>query len=237
MVNTWLNNAQFWLLPGRCVVCSDSSGRNFDLCPACEAELAQPWPCCRHCGLPATANTEFCGYCVRERFSFTRCIALSPYQPPIDRLIARLKYQRHLSCGKVLGQLLARHLEQQYRDDSRPDTILPVPLHWARQWRRGFNQADYLAAILGSAMDIPLQRTSLARTRATHTQQGMNRRERQRNLRQVFDVARPLSGRHIALVDDVVTTGSTANLLSAALLKHGAERVDVWCLARTPAKG
>lgn len=234
MVNSWLNNIQFMLLPGRCILCRASSGRDSDLCSDCEAELSRPWPHCRHCGLPNTINSEFCGHCSREHFSFERCIALAPYQHPLDHLVTGLKYQRRMAAGKVLAQLLAHKVSQQYHQDDWPQVLIPVPLHWRRQWRRGFNQAHYLAAILAAQLELPLQARCLVRRDATHSQQGMDRRQRRRNLRHAFSVIEPPAHSHIALIDDVVTTGTTSNLLCKQLLKHGATRVDVWCLGRTP---
>ncbi len=235
MVYTWLNNIQFAILPGRCVCCRGASARNMDLCVACDAELSNPWPHCRHCGLPGASDTEFCGHCARGRFSFNCCIALAPYQQPIDSLITRFKYQRRMAAGKVLAQLLVRRLRQHYQHDDWPEALIPVPLHWRRQWQRGFNQAHYLAAVLSTELDIPLQASCLVRSKATPSQQGMDRRQRRQNLRHAFDVIEPPAHSHIALIDDVVTTGTTANLLCEQLLKQGATRVDVWCLARTPA--
>jgi ComF family protein len=138
-----------------------------------------------------------------------------------------------MAAGKVLAQLLARRLRRHYQDDAWPETLIPVPLHWRRQWQRGFNQAHYLAAVLATELDIPLQAACLSRSVATPSQQGMNRRQRRQNLRHAFEVIEPPTHGHIALIDDVVTTGTTANLLCKQLLKQGATRVDVWCLART----
>jgi ComF family protein len=139
-----------------------------------------------------------------------------------------------MAIAKVLAELLSHRLHKHYQHDPRPTLVLPVPLHWRRQWRRGFNQAHFLAAQLSRQLNIPLQSDCLARSHATQPQQGMQRRQRLRNLSHAFNVMASPRGRHIALVDDVVTTGATANLLSRMLLEHGAERVDVWCLARTP---
>ena len=234
MVYSWLNSVQFALLPGRCIVCRASSGRAMDLCTACEHTLIRQWPHCHHCGLPTPGDTEFCGHCVSQHFSFNCCIALAIYQAPVDRLIQRFKYQRRMAIAKVLARLLAHRLRRHYQHNQRPEIVLPVPLHWRRQWRRGFNQAHFLAAQLSRELDIPMQPDCLQRSQATPPQQGMQRRQRLRNLSHAFNVMTTPRGRHIALVDDVVTTGATANLLSRLLLEHGAERVDVWCLARTP---
>ncbi len=234
MVYSWLKNVHYALLPGRCILCRASSGRPMDLCAACELSLSGRWPHCHHCGLPAPGDTEFCGSCLNQGFSFRYCIALAVYQHPVDRLIQLFKYQRRMAIGKVLAELLSHRLLQHYQREPRPDVVIPVPLHWRRQWRRGFNQAHFLAAKLARQLDIPLQSDCLARQQPTSPQQGMPRRQRLRNLRHAFNVAATPRGLHVALVDDVVTTGATADVLCRMLLEHGAEQVDVWCLARTP---
>ena len=234
MVYSWLNNVQRWLLPGRCVVCRGPAGRPVDICAPCEGDLLSPWPRCQHCGLPSNRDTSHCGQCLADAFRFRRCIPLCLYHHPIDQLITEFKHQGQLANGKVLGQLLAQVLAQAYRGSSLPEVILPVPLHWRRQWRRGFNQAHYLAGVVGKQLDIPVRGDILRRSRATPSQQGMDRRQRQRNLSSAFEVQRAGGYRHIALIDDVVTTGSTANILSGCLMDAGVGQVDVWCLARTP---
>lgn len=234
MVYTWLNNIQYAVLPGRCILCRASSHRQLDLCGACEVSLSRPWPHCHHCGLPTPGDTEFCGSCLNQRFYFRTCIALATYGHPVDILIQNFKYRRRLAIGKVLAHLLAQRLRKHYQRDTFPDVVVPVPLHWRRQWRRGFNQAHFLADRLGGQLGIQLQPHCLAREQPTPPQQGMPRDQRLRNLRHAFNVFAAPGGRHVALVDDVVTTGATTNLLCQMLLDHGAEQVDVWCLARTP---
>lgn len=234
MVYSWLNNIQYRLLPGRCILCRGDSGRNMDICPPCEQTLCASWPHCRHCGLPGPTDTAFCGHCSTREQSFNCCIALAPYRQPLDGLITDFKYRRRLSSGVVLAQLLAQRLRNHYLHDSWPGALLPVPLHWRRQWRRGFNQAHFLAAALARELQLPLQANALQRGRHTPSQQGMNRKQRQKNLRGAFTLECAPAARHIALVDDVVTTGTTAGLISELLLDGGATRVDIWCLGRTP---
>ncbi len=233
MVYSWLKNIQFNLLPGRCILCRASSGRQLDLCGACQAILTRPWPHCHHCGLPTPGDTEFCGSCLNQRFCFRYCVALAIYQHPLDKLIHDFKYRRRMAVGKVLAALLSQRLLQHYQREQRPDIVVPVPLHWRRQWGRGFNQAHFLAAHLAHHLHIPLQADCLTRQQPTPPQQGMHRKERLRNLRHAFNVVAAPRGPHIALVDDVVTTGATSNVLCRMLLDHGAQQVDVWCLART----
>lgn len=235
MVYSWLKNIQFALLPGRCIICEGNSRRQLDLCHRCQDLLCATWTRCQHCALPTPQDVDWCGHCTRRPFHFTRCIALAPYRQPIDRLISALKYHHHLAAGKVTASLLAEQIPAQYRGDTLPERLIPVPLHWRRQWRRGFNQAYYLAHRLQDRLDIPLQNHLVTRVRHTPRQTALDRSRRQKNLKKAFRIRHPVPGEHLALVDDVVTTGATANLLAALLLENGASRVDVWCLARTAA--
>jgi ComF family protein len=115
-----------------------------------------------------------------------------------------------------------------------PDLILPVPLHATRLRERGYNQAAEIARTVGRELSIPVDLRSCARVLATTPQSGLEQKARRRNVRGAFRVVRSPGADRIAILDDVVTTGSTVSELSKALLKAGAERVDVWAAARTP---
>ena len=145
-------------------------------------------------------------------------------------LVAGLKFHDRLAGGRLLGELLARHLL--VRGGPLPELILPIPLHPRRLRQRGFNQALELALPLGRRLGVPLDRHSCRRNRATQPQTELDLKQRRRNLRNAFALAGPLPARHIALVDDVVTTGSTSNELARLLKRAGAERVEVWAAAR-----
>lgn len=234
MVYQWLQLAQRQLLPGRCILCQAATGRPRDICAPCEADLLSPRPACRHCGLPTPAAAPSCGACAARPFAFARCVPLGCYTAPLDRLIGRFKYRRQPAAGRVLAELLIPRVLEHYGAESLPEALLPVPLHWWRQWRRGFNQAHLLARYLGEPLDLPVAGSCLRRTRPTPRQQALDRRQRQANLRGAFALRGPPPALHLALVDDVVTTGATADSLARLLRAAGAERVDVWCLARTP---
>jgi ComF family protein len=234
LVYTWLKNAQYLLLPGTCLLCRAPSRRQSDLCAPCEDALCVDWHSCRHCGLPSPVAVSYCGRCSARPHAFDRCVALGPYQPPLSTLINRYKHHRGLAEGRVLAELLAGRIPTLYQGDALPRQLVPVPLHWRRQWLRGFNQADLLARRLGSRLQIATDGHCLQRARATPRQQGLGRRRRQANLRGAFLLRAPPGASHVALVDDVVTTGATADALAGLLLAAGCQRVDVWCLARTP---
>jgi ComF family protein len=155
---------------------------------------------------------------------------------PVDSLIAAFKYRNQLTSGRLLSQLLLAEICRRYADQPLPEIIVPVPLHWRRQWRRGFNQSQCVASYLGAQLSIPVQLRRIQRIRRTPTQQGLNKPQRQRNLKRAFRVTKPFSGETIALIDDVMTTGTTCAEISRELLKAGAGEVHIWALARTPVR-
>lgn len=191
---------------------------------------------CQRCALPLQTAAEFCGECLQRWPAFDACRVAFPYAPPVGQLISQFKHHRNLTFGAALTRVLASQLRDELKrsQDSRPDFVSPVPLNWRRLLWRGFNQAHFIAAHLAADLKLPL-RNCAKRVKPTTQQQSLSRKQRLRNLRQVFVVdASLVAGKHIALVDDVVTTGATAEALSRGLKKAGAARVDVWALARTP---
>jgi len=155
---------------------------------------------------------------------------LADYAPPLDRLIQQLKFNQKLHLARLLGTLMARDIRQQAL--TLPDLLLPVPLHKQRLQQRGYNQALEIARILARALNVKLDLHCCVRHKATREQTGLPAQQRKTNLQGAFQVRRDVQGKHIAIVDDVMTTGSTVTELSKALLQQGAKRIDVWVCAR-----
>jgi ComF family protein len=161
---------------------------------------------------------------------FDAAQALFLYQPPVDRLIQNLKYHRQLSLARVLGNLLAKHLDANMT--IRPDILVPVPLHPARLRERGYNQSLELARIVARRFDLPLTTHAVKRVRATPPQTTLTSSERRRNVRNAFHTVSNFSGKRVAIIDDVMTSGHTANALAKCLRRAGAINVMVWVVAR-----
>lgn len=259
-----IRTLSFYLFPASCLLCRENTNRLFDLCQYCEANLPYNQPSCSQCGLPLpkvllhqsvlyqeaplamTAKLMetsifnevlLCGACIARAPKFDRCLAPLLYDIPVNQLISRFKYQGQLIYGAVLAEIFLRFLQIYYVGSSqrpRPELIVPVPLHWKRQLLRGFNQSQWLAEYLGQHLYIPVNHRLLKRIRNTPPQQGLSRQQRKRNLTGAFKVKDSIAGKHIVLVDDVVTTGSTVSELAQLLKKAGASKVEIWCLARTP---
>ncbi|MDQ7983375.1 ComF family protein [Pseudomonas sp. G34] len=230
-----------WLkIKQTCLLCDERVDTPLPLCAGCEAEL--PWlgAHCQVCALPLAVEGLTCGSCLKRPPPFGRVEAPWSYAFPVDALINRFKHQARWPIGRLLGDLLAGHLAHAFNDGlPRPDLLLPVPLSPKRQRQRGFNQAQMLAEVLSRALQITQRSDWLLRIGDPPAQQKLDAAARRRNLRGAFTlspIARP-SGLHLALIDDVLTTGATARQLARLLMRAGALRVDVYCLARTPAPG
>lgn len=231
LVYNWLNNSQI------CLLCDEPSGTALALCDACELEL--PWlgDSCERCALPLPMASLTCGQCLKQPPAFTSVHAAWTYNFPVDSLIIRFKHNSHWPNGRLLAELLGQSLLDHFNSgNSRPDFLLPVPLSTRRLRQRGYNQATMLGGWLSKPLNIPSHTHWLLRTQDTPTQQALDAKARKRNLQHAFSLApgTDVRGLHLALVDDVLTTGATAHHLARLLLKAGARRVDVYCLARTP---
>ena len=232
MVYNWLEKLQFALFPPRCLLCGGPGSDRYDLCHDCAGVLPRAGVACPTCALPLpdAAPATDCGRCRQRRPPFAATHAAFVYGPPLDRLVQELKFGQRLSHARLLGELLARHLVTV--DGPRPELLLPVPLHPRRQRGRGFNQALELARPITQRLGVRLVADGCRRLRDTAAQSGLDAVSRRRNVRGAFAVNTPVGGRRVALIDDVVTTGHTVTELARVVAAAGAERVEVWCVAR-----
>ena len=233
-VYIWLKNVQ------TCLLCDEPTDALSPICIPCESEL--PWLIdqCDSCALPMPITGLTCAQCVRQPPAFHDVIVPWQYDFPIDALVTRFKHQGKWPLGRLLAELLAQHLTHRFAEGlQRPDILIPVPLSTQRMRQRGYNQAAMIAHWLGDALKLAVNETLIKRTKDTPAQQALDARARKRNLRDAFILTEPASvaGLHIAVIDDVLTTGSTADALARLLMRAGARKVDVYCLARTPKPG
>jgi ComF family protein len=215
--------------PRACLACQDPlvAGEQH-LCTTCRAEL----PYTNYHLLPAAQNPlgrRFWGKLpVVHTLSYLRFLR----HGRVQQLLHQLKYQGQQDVGKALGQLYGAELAT--ADLGPPfDLIVPVPLHRRKLARRGYNQADAFAAGLAAALPCPWSAAALRRTEHTASQTRKSRTERWQNVAAVFEVAHPeqVAGRHILLVDDVLTTGATLEACGAALLAAGASQISIATIA------
>lgn len=202
-----------WLIPRRCVLCNQASGPE-SVCPECRQDL--PWlPVSLPLG-PGTGQPA-------------RLTAALSYEYPVDRMITAAKFHRQLHFALALGELLARSLGGA---SVRPDLLVPVPLHRRRLAQRGYNQALEIARPVSDILGVQLAPQLCQRLRDTPEQTGLKAVERRRNLRNAFAVTKECAGARIAILDDVITTGSTAAAVAQAFRRAGAAHVEVWAVAR-----
>lgn len=220
------------LYPPACVLCNAPTGID-DLCADCAADLAKNVHGCSCCALPLKNPADhLCGRCLQRQPHFDHSHAAYLYEYPLDRLIQKFKFHGDLRCGRILAGLLLRSLQQE-AVASRVEALVPVPLFRKRLVERGFNQSLDLAKDLARGLHLPVLNNYLRRTRDTRAQSGLGALKRSGNVRGAFEVknrANPPS--RIALVDDVMTTGSTVNECARVLKKAGVKQVEVWIIAR-----
>ncbi len=228
----WINIIQDYLIPPTCILCGNTGFKGYDICTSCYQRLIRNQQCCYRCAgileIPST-TPSLCGRCLSSIPAFDETYAPFLYQGEIRHLITSLKFGAHYKNARLLGLLLADQLKQTAQ---RPDLILPVPLHIARYRQRGFNQAIEIAKIVSRELQIPLDLTSCLRHRDTPHQTALAAKQRCKNMKNAFSIINPIHAQHIALLDDVMTTGSTVQELASLLKKAGVDRVDVWVCAR-----
>lgn len=234
MIKTIIN----WIMPSACVLCGDLSRQNIDLCKSCYEDM--PWliASCKVCALPLANKLQdnICGHCLRKPPPFQNMIALWNYQTPLDYIVTALKFNYRLSYAKLLGGLMAAHLEKFYDKTDLPECIVPMPLHKLRLCERGFNQAVELARPISKKLGLKMDLKSCERIRATQAQATLIASERLNNIKNAFSVNKNFKAKYVAVIDDVMTTGDTMTEFCLQLRGAGVDRIDVWCCARTQLK-
>lgn len=229
------------LLPRHCLLCGLPADDG-QLCAGCRGDLPRAGPCCSLCALPLPASGRnhgrlLCGRCLLRPPPWDAAVAALAYCYPADRVVCRFKFARDLCCGAALAREMLSAIR--HRGDPLPQAIVPVPLHRSRYFARTFNQAELLARSLGRDLVLPVHTRLLLRHRRTRAQSGLDAAARRRNIRGAFTVRsrtrRSAVDRHLALVDDVLTTGVTLAECVRTLKRSGAARVTVWVAARADA--
>ncbi len=242
------------VFPGVCIACAVglSPEEPFDLCAHCRAALPRVRNPCPRCALPLTADQSptamtpekvagrvppsdrpYCHACTTAPPAFSRAIVPLRYEGLITTWIHSLKNHLGMAEGRVLGTLLAEAAIERLREAKTPDLIIPVPLRWSRLALRGHNQALTLGRHVARALGVRIDAHAARRVGHAPPQRGLDRAERRRNLAGVFSARYTVAGRRVAIVDDVMTTGSTAESLAQTLLSAGASEVLVMAVART----
>ena len=232
MVNNWLNIIQKYLLPPSCILCENAGFADKDICLPCYEDMPRNIYYCHQCAEifeTSHAEPQRCGRCLSQTPFFDNTYAPFIYHGIARHLIARLKFNKQYKNARLLGTLLAEYLTQAA---PLPDLIIPIPLHPLRYKQRGFNQAFEIAKTVSKYLNCPIDNQSCIRIRDTQHQSRLSAKQRDKNMKHAFKVIQTISAQHVAIVDDVITTGATANDLAKTLKKSGVKRVDIWVCAR-----
>lgn len=225
----------YMLLPPICLLCLHPTERPRNLCRPCQDEMPSLAHSCRKCAqfLHGARITPLCGNCLKESPPFDRTHALGPYQQPLPYLITGLKFNEKLEYARALGELMADAIKERwYASDQLPEAIIPVPLHKSRLRERGFNQAMEIGRTIKRLSGIPIDWRLVERIKQTKPQSSLKGEERIRNVSGAFRVCGEVRYKHVAVLDDVMTTGETLRVLCWQLKRQGVERIDLWVCAR-----
>lgn len=226
------------VFPRCCILCNSASDQPKDLCKTCQSLLPIILSHCHRCALPLPMDQTTCGQCQKKPPVFDSAWALYAYTSPITSLIKRYKFNRKYAYSAVFSNLMITGIEAALKKSQiqQPDLIIPMPLHWTRTMKRGFNQSMELSKTIAKYFGIQHSNKIATRCKRTHYQSNLSPTARQRNLKGAFTSANTSSYRHIAIIDDILTTGASANALATVLKQQGASKISLWTLARTVAE-
>ncbi len=215
-----------------CTLCGVRSQES--LCGDCHRDLPfRGATGCPHCNAHS-ADNQICGACLSDPPHFDDTTSAFHYSYPLDRLVQAYKFNARLGLLPLFADALSRAIRAKRTNAAAttPDLVIPLPLAPKRLAERGFNQSSLLGAQVSTALNIRFEARGMLRVRETPPQTGLNREARLKNVRGAFDCVHRLDGKHVAVVDDVMTTGATLSEAAKALKKAGAAHVSAWVIAR-----
>lgn len=226
--NPWL------LLPIYCLICGQKT-KDHPICFNCTTDLAPLGASCKYCAQPLARhpnNDPVCGACCRKKPNIDQVFTNLRFEEPLRTLIHQFKYQHALYLKKYLASLILQALPQSALES---ECLMPIPIHRKKLAIRGFNQSAELCKELAKQLKKPYDLLSCQKIIHTPAQAETDLKERSKNIRGSFQV-KPIKHQHITLIDDLITSGSTANELALTLKKQGVKQVDLWCCAKASAK-
>ena len=221
-------DASFNLLLGACILCLAKT--NGVWCKDCARDLFRPetnrCPVCAN----YVTNSHICGNCLDKQPVYNRTRVLCSYQYPSDHLISKLKFDKKPELAYVFAEQFVSDLEN---PANLPDILIPVPLHPKRQSERGFNQSAIFAIALAKRLGLQVDPSLFVRERHTKPQSSLSFKNRKKNVKGAFKLIKALQYKHVAIVDDVITTGATVRELAKPLKSAGADNIEIWAIAKT----
>jgi ComF family protein len=233
------------LFPSRCIICqqtvnSPAVNEHIEICPECLSSLPHNTTCCGRCALPLAeeiSESVLCGRCIQKSPVFDYAHSLFHYEDDIIKLVHQLKFSEKITYARTIGEMLLLKLQDEIlATNEKPECLLPVPLHKARLRQRGFNQSIEIARVIAKKLEIPMVIDAVVRQRSTDSQTGLNAKLRQKNIKGAFRIEHEFNYKHVLIIDDVVTTGSTVNELAKLLKRNKVKRVGVLSIARALVK-
>ncbi len=221
--------ANYLLNPALCLGCAHHIQSRQHFCSACMAQLKRLYNPCTLCGLENQSTGSHCAACLYDPPRWQKIVAPLMYQGLARDLLIQLKFSENLYLANSLVSSVIHHFRA---SKPVPEVLLPVPLHRKRLLDRGYNQAFEIARTLSHLLDIPVDANALSRIRDTDSQSGLSAYKREKNILKAFAYQTSTPYSHVAVVDDIVTTGSTANEITKTLHRAGVEFVEIWGLAR-----
>lgn len=215
------------ILPARCLICQQPAQDELSLCIPCHEKLPYNDCACVSCAQALPHGGMTCGRCQQYRPYYNQVISVLRYKGEVRQLILDLKFQGKLRNARLLAKLF--HAQLQGR---RAEVMVPVPLHPKRIKTRGYNQSLELAKELSKLTGIPVNSQSTRRNRHTERQASLSLKDKKGNVKNAFEVIDRFSERHVAIVDDVMTSGHTVNEFARILRRSGIDKVDVWAVSR-----
>jgi len=220
------------IYPHHCILCSSDS-THLDLCEGCQANLPRNQNACLRCAHPLeTSHIQtrlICAHCLKSPLVIDHSIVPFLYQNPISFMVKQLKFHNQLAYAPLIAHLISQALQQ---EENLPQLIIPVPLHSKRLQQRGFNQSQQIAEHIAKQLNLNCRYDLVTRHKNTTSQTELNTALRQQNIKGAFRVIKPIGAKRVAIVDDVMTSGATANELAITLKQAGIEEVQLWAFAR-----
>jgi len=219
----------------KCYLCGDNSKSAALLCRACTSDLGYRSYQCRTCSLPLySATVDYCPECNQSEPYFDRTYSATVFEFPANTIVHNFKYNNKKYLAHLTAHLI--YADRNNGEDDLPDILCCVPMHKTKQSQRGFNQSDLIAAQCARLTKCQYLPNLLTKSTETTSQVGLDRRGRQKNLSKsiTLDKTADVHGLRVAVIDDVMTTGATANYIAKLLKEAGATGVEVWVFARTP---
>lgn len=231
MYKRMLSIAQQWIFPPRCPQCKSLIHPDDALCEPCTMNLNVLRSYCYRCGIAPTEG-EYCGQCATKPPPFQRFVGHYLYEKSLKEMIYDYKYRKQLHWANTLAKLLLSTLADDYDGINYPTAIIPVPAHTKKIRQRGFNPTLEICRFMSKKTNIPLIYQPVKRHRLGEAQSTLALSQRTSNVRGAFSVTGNIPS-HVAIFDDVMTSGATVTELARTLRRHGAKKIDLWILART----